>query len=89
MTMTDEKCEVCRINKPIGVASTMMPVSVAYCVQCARLNAQPEFVFEYWYDSFGADFSAMREGLADAVVTFFDGQYITYRQWATKRAVVK
>lgn len=90
MTMVDNLCDVCHINPPIGVASTMMPYSCAYCRQCAQFHAQPDIVFETWYDDIGVEFDTMiydtaPEGLADHVITFQDGAYVTYRQWALKK----
>ena len=81
--MTDlGKCEVCGINPAIGVASTSMPYSCAYCVECAKRGADPEVVFVCMYDDVGTDFSKLVEGYADAVITFKDGRYMTYREWA-------
>lgn len=80
--MKDHKCEVCNTCDPIGVASTVMPYSCAYCVECARRFAQPQIVFECFYDDFGADVC----GEYAELETFHEGKYITYRQWAEWRA---
>ena len=85
MTMADELCDVCHVDPPIGVASTMIPYSCAYCRQCLLWNAQPDVVFETWYDDFGTDFRMIE---ADHIVTFQDGAYVTYRQWALRKAAV-
>jgi hypothetical protein len=84
MTMGDEKCDVCGVNPPIGVASTIMPYSCAYCPECAKRFAQPMIVFECFWDDFGADFGKMREGL-EQLETFQDGKYLTYKDWAERR----
>jgi len=88
MTMADELCDVCHVNLPIGVASTMVPYSCAYCRQCLLWNAQPDIVFETWYDDVGVEFNKMASGFPDSVVTFQGGAYISYRQWALRKAAV-
>lgn len=80
----DVKCGVCRVNRALGVASTIIPFSCAYCVECARRHAQPLMVFEYFYDDLGTDFDKMGE-MADKLETYAGGNYINYRTWAAKR----
>lgn len=82
--MKDHKCEVCQVNKPIGVASTVMPYSCAYCVECARRFAQPKMVFEMFFDEVGINFELMADGFAD-METYHDGKYTSYREWAKWR----
>ncbi len=84
MTMLDQKCDVCGQGQAIGVASTSMPMSVAYCAECARRGADPEIVFVCWYDDFGTRFDEMAR--PDAVNTFKDGRYMSYREWAMAHA---
>lgn len=79
------KCDVCGNDKAIGVASTSMPYSCAYCVECARCGADPEIVFECWYNDIGSDCSKMIEGLPDSALTFKDGKYVSYRDWSRAR----
>lgn len=81
--MLDNKCEVCGQKEPIGVACTSMPLSVAYCEECIVRGADPEIVFECWYDDFGTRFEEM--ACPDEVTTFKDGRYMSYREWATER----
>jgi hypothetical protein len=83
MTMGDDLCDVCRTNPPIGVASTSIPLSVAYCAQCARLGADPEGVFEYWAEE--CKIKPNEHRAPDQCVTFRDGKYVTYRQWYEAR----
>lgn len=85
MTMYDNKCEVCQINPAIGVASTIMPYSCAYCVECAKRFAQPAIVFECFFEDIGIDFDKLQDGFADELETFKDGRYISYRDWAMER----
>lgn len=83
MTMVDSKCDVCGVGEAIGVASTSMPMSVAYCCECAQRGADPEIVFICFYDDFGNDFAAF--GAPDELLTFSGGRYMTYREWAMLR----
>jgi hypothetical protein len=77
MTMADMKCDVCRIGDAIGVASTAIPLSVAYCAECAKRNAQPLAVFMLWEEEIPPD----DHRSPDAFCTFEDGKYISYRKW--------
>lgn len=86
MTMADSKCDVCQIGKAIGVASTIMPYSCAYCRECATRHAQPLIVFECWWEDIGNKFEKFQEGIVDQFETFDCGRYMTYREWATRRA---
>lgn len=85
MTMADHKCEVCFVNEPIGVASTVMPYSCAYCAECARRFAQPPLVFECMYDDFGTDFDQMDPAYV-VLETFLDGKYVDYKTWTAWRS---
>lgn len=75
MTMADGSCEVCAGPDPIGVASTAMPLSVAYCQECARRFAQPVVVFATWKEM-GVDPEHV-----DDMETFWNGRYVRYREW--------
>ena len=81
MTMLDDKCDVCNTNKPIGVASTAIPLSVAYCAECAKRHAQPLCVFLMWEE----DIPPKDHACPDHMVTYENGKYITYRKWFNKR----
>lgn len=81
MTMADDKCDVCKVNSPIGVASTAIPLSVAYCKECAQRNAQPLDVFILWEE----DIPPKDHRAPDDFVTYADGKYITYRRWYNAR----
>lgn len=83
MTMADMTCDVCGNPEPIGVASTIMPYSCAFCKTCAEKGAQPLIVFECIYDDVGTDFNSLVQGIADQLVTYHFGRYITYKEWAT------
>jgi hypothetical protein len=82
--MKDNICEVCGVNPPIGVASTIMPYSCAYCAECCRRFAQPMIVFECFWDDFGANFHKMMPGV-DQMEAYVDGKYVTYKEWAERR----
>lgn len=88
MSMGYNKCEVCGVQPPIGVASTIMPYSCAYCRECAGRFAQPLIVFETLFHDFGTRYeqlnSTVGDNAADELETYQDGAYISYRQWATQ-----
>jgi hypothetical protein len=84
MTMKDHKCEICEVNEPIGVASTVMPYSCAYCVECARRFAQPKVVFECFFEDFGTNYQLIDDHYLD-LVTYHNGKYINYREWLCGR----
>jgi hypothetical protein len=81
------KCDVCQTNPAIGVASTSMPMSVAFCGECAGRGADPEIVFLCMFDDVGAEFANLADGVADGMTTFKDGRYVSYREWATNHAI--
>lgn len=81
MTMLENKCDVCFKNSPIGVASTAIPLSVAYCEECARRNAQPIDVFFIWED----DTPPKDHRAPDYYTAYVDGEYISYRKWYNAR----
>lgn len=85
MTMADNKCDVCHVNPPIGVASTAIPLSVAYCVNCAQRHAQPVCVFEYWEE----DIPPRSHAAPDHYTTYVNGEYITYRKWYRARHSIR
>jgi hypothetical protein len=80
--MLDMRCDVC--NRPgdeykaIGVACTSVPYSCAFCVECATRRADPLLVFEHWFDVIGAP---EHLSFPDDATSFFEGRYITYREW--------
>jgi hypothetical protein len=64
MTMLDNKCDVCGINPAIGVACTSVPFSCAFCSECARQGADPEWIFEYFlWEVANGDPAKLRPGL--------------------------
>jgi hypothetical protein len=73
------KCEICG-QPAIGVASTLMPYSCAYCIECARRFAQPKIVFVCLFEDF-AQGSLLRDEVMD-LETYENGRYITFRVWA-------
>lgn len=81
MTMLDMKCDVCNVGEAVGVASTLMPYSCAYCVECLRRGAQPEIVFLNWHDASNGDLGKLNPEVVDQIVTYHEGQYKTYREW--------
>jgi len=77
MTMADMKCDVCEIRLAIGVASTSIPYSCAFCFECARASADPEWIFYWFLEDIGRP-SLVREGL----VTWSNGKFISFHDWA-------
>jgi hypothetical protein len=81
MTMQDGKCDVCHKNPPVGVASTAVPLSVAYCMECAQRHAQPLCVFVMWEESIPPN-----DHIApDSFCTYENGNYVSYRKWYNAR----
>lgn len=81
MTMADGICEVCNRPGAIGVASTIMPYSCAYCRECALRGAQPEVVFLTLHETYGPN---VDPDFGEQVVTYSDGEYINFNQWRDK-----
>lgn len=81
MTALDNLCDVCHVNPMIGVASTSMPYSCAYCRECAERGADPELVFLCWEE----DISPDQHACPDHANTYKDGRYVTYREWYEER----
>lgn len=77
-----DTCDVCMRGAPdhvpIGVASTSIPFSCAFCRECAQRGADPLLVFEHWFDVIG---SPDQHRFPDDAVSFYDGHYISYRDW--------
>jgi hypothetical protein len=85
MTTLTGECDVCHERPAIGVASTSFPLSVAFCAECAAQGADPECNFEFFWDEIGGDVNKMAEGYPDALVTWKDGRFISFREWAKWR----
>jgi len=83
MTMLGGLCDVCGKNEAIGVASTSVPMSVAYCRECLAHGADPEMVFVYWAED--CDIKPDEHRSPDESVTFKDDRYISYREWYQDR----
>jgi hypothetical protein len=71
MTAAGSKCECCFRERPIvGVASTMAPISIAWCRECLDNHAQPKWIIEGEIIQCGGR-QHMRLGWDDGI-TFFD-----------------
>jgi hypothetical protein len=81
MTMLDMKCDVCQVNPPIGVASTHIPYSCAYCVECLKRHADPESVFEVILQE-TKDANLTADDVMEGLVTYKNGGYISFKEWA-------
>lgn len=82
VTAKDDVCDVCGLGPVIGVASTSIPLSVAYCAECIKHGADPEVVFEYWATC-GITPADHRD---PSMLTYRDGKYINYSDWYAKYA---
>lgn len=69
-------CEVCGIEKAIGVACSLGPMSIAYCRVCAALRAEPLWVLEATDECCGGN---MRPEYYH-ILTFVRGSYVEYRE---------
>lgn len=74
-------CDVCHKNPMIGVASTSVPFSCAYCSECAEQGADPEWIFVMWAEDHGYK----PQDLVSGLVTYKDGRYLTYEKWYNER----
>jgi hypothetical protein len=84
MTMKDNKCDVCGRPGAVGVASTAIPYSCAYCVPCLQVNAQPDIVFETIWEGSDGDNTQIHPAYLE-LVTWKDGKYIDYPTWSAER----
>ncbi len=85
MTMTNMKCDVCQVGDAIGVASTSLPFSCAYCVTCAQHGADPEWMMNYYlFDVANGDPDMIKAGV---IHTFKDGQYMSFHEWVKLQPV--
>lgn len=80
MTAANNRCDICNREPMIGVASTSVPFSCAFCLECAQRGADPEFVFVFWAEDIPPD----EHAAPDDCVTWKDGGYMTYREWYNK-----
>jgi hypothetical protein len=67
-------CKICNLKQSTFNSSI--------CDKCEERAARPETVFLDWYRTIGVNFDLMYPGLADGIVTFKNGRYVTYREWA-------
>jgi len=68
------KCEICEVNKSIGVFSLSLgPMSMRYCKRCVEEKAQPKWAVAWTVDNIGGI-----DNLADwakDLSYYDDGQY--------------
>jgi hypothetical protein len=84
MTILDMKCDVCEVNPPVGIASTHVPYSCAYCFECLKRHADPECVFETIFEEIKQEGRSV-DDVIDELVTYKDGKYISFKEWAAGR----
>lgn len=84
--MAGSICDVCLTGETIGVCSSAVgPISNAYCAECHRRMAEPEWSFNYLWDGVcDGDITKLAEFVLD-LSTFKDGRYWTFAEWAEWR----
>lgn len=81
-TKGDGLCDVCDLRPMIGVASTSVPFSCAYCSECAQRGADPSWVLSYMIDDVaGGDLSRLHPDAVKGLCTWHDGKFITIEEW--------
>jgi hypothetical protein len=88
MTMANKQCDICHRNRPLRMVGTILPYSCASCEECAKRFAQPQLVFDSLYGEIGTNFDKASPVYLE-LVTYQDGAYVTYRQWARAQAVLE
>ncbi|KAB2676745.1 hypothetical protein F9K85_09625 [Brucella tritici] len=77
-------CDVCEKSELVGVAASALgPFSCAYCGECLKRNAEPEWAFEATFESCG-------EEVADwvkRITTWKHGKYMPWLDWVELRKV--
>ena len=75
-----EKCEICELNKSIGVFSLSLgPMSMRFCKKCAEQKAHPKWVVAWTIDNIDGI-----ENLADwtkSLTYYDDGEYIPINKY--------
>lgn len=83
MSTTKLNCDACG-EPAIGVASSCIPMSFAYCRRCVSEGVEPEFIFAYHYDEVSRDGEGLADWFTQSVKIFKDGEIWTwdkYVQW--------
>jgi hypothetical protein len=72
--MSELKCDCCG-QPAVGVASSCMPISFAYCKNCLNYGAEPEFIFAYHYDEVSQDGEGLADWFTHCVKIWKEGEY--------------
>lgn len=88
MTMQDSRCDCClrddEGHKPVGVASSSLTAySYSFCVECLRNHAESQMAVNAILEETPVNF--IRQEILDGVHVFYEGEYITMRDYAKKR----
>lgn len=79
MSQTDHNCEVCRMERAVGVASSPLgPVSLAYGRECLNRRAEPYWLIAALVDEHGSE--GIREDIRATVCSYVDGRYLSWDQ---------
>lgn len=74
------RCECCG-QVAVGVCSTIVPYSAAFCRACLENHAQPAWIMEFVYEEqLGKDLSNAADWLGDITV-FVEGKYVPFREY--------
>jgi hypothetical protein len=83
-SLPDLSCEMCG-QPAIGVASTSVPYSAAYCRECASRGCDPLWIFHYWYDDVSTDGEGMADWVIECATSYMDGKYISWPEFVQWR----
>lgn len=78
------KCDACG-EQAVGVASSCIPMSFAYCKKCLLNHAEPEFIFAYHYDDVSNDGKGLADWFTQGVKIFKDGEYWNWNRYVEWR----
>jgi len=77
-TLAGLTCDVCQRKPVIGVASSSLgPISLAYCRECANKPAEPLWLFEFTYEQCGTE---VREDIK-SMFAWMGDEYISWDEF--------
>lgn len=76
------QCDCCRreVGETFVCSSSTGPVSLAYCKECLKHRAEPEWTFHYLYDYVSTDGGGLAEWV-QSLSTYKDDKYLTWSEW--------
>lgn len=83
-----QKCEICKEEVGIGVASSSLgAVSICWGQRCLDENAEPLWAVNNILEMVNYDISKVKQELADETKVYLNGEYITVREYVKRRKV--